>query len=89
MPYELETHPTCGSEIHSLCKKNPVLEQALRNKIKKVLDNPNHFKPLRHSLAGERRVHVLKNFVLRFEVIESENKVRLLYFGHHDEAYRR
>lgn len=89
MAYGIEIHPKCKEEIQKLCKKNPVLEKSLKNKIEEVLENPQHYKPLRHGLAGERRVHIMKSFVLRYEINEEAKTVIFLFFGHHDEAYRR
>ncbi|MEK6946485.1 MAG: hypothetical protein AABX32_02660 [Nanoarchaeota archaeon] len=54
-----------------------------------ILDNPSRYKPLRYDLAGVRRVHILKSFVLKFEIDESRKAVNFLAFEHHDEAYRR
>mgnify|MGYP001565704958 FL=1 len=52
MTYNIEINPKCKEEIQKLCKKNPVLEKSLRNKIEEILENPQHYKPLRHELAG-------------------------------------
>ena len=89
MTYSLEIKPSCRENINKLCKKNPVLQKAIKNKIEQILENPTHFKPLRHDLAGERRVHIMKSFVLKYEVDENNKIVTLLFFGHHDEAYKR
>lgn len=89
MSYSLEFTEDCEKSIAKACKKNPVLEKALNNKIKEVLENPQHYKPLKYDLAGEKRVHIMKNFVLKFEVDENTKTVRFLFFGHHDDAYRR
>lgn len=85
----LEIKPSCQREIDKAGKKNPVLKKALENKINELLLNPTHYKPLRYDLAGVRRVHILKSFVLVFEIDENERKVTLLRFRHHDDAYRR
>jgi YafQ family addiction module toxin component len=87
MPYTLEINPKCEESMRKLCKKNPVLEKILRKKINEIRENPEHYKPLKYGLAGERRVHILKSFVLKYDV--KENTIRLLFFGHHDEAYVR
>ena len=87
--YNLDIHPKCKEEINKECKKNPVLKNALEKKMKKVLEDPHHYKPLKYDLAGERRVHIMKNFVLRFEIEEATKTVRFIFFGHHDEAYKR
>ncbi len=66
-----------------------MLRKVLKNKVKEIILNPTHYKPLRNELAGERRVHLLKSFVLIFEASENTKTVTLVYFGHHDEAYKR
>ena len=89
MTYNIEINPKCKEEIHKLCKKNPVLEKSLKNKMEEILENPQHYKPLRHDLAGERRVHIMKSFVLKYEINEETKTVTFIFFGHHDDAYRR
>ena len=89
MGYGIEIKPSCKDNINRLCKKNPVLEKAIRNKMEQILDSPHHFKPLRYDLAGERRVHIMKSFVLKYQIDEANKTVIFLFFGHHDEAYRR
>ena len=87
--YNLEIKPSCKKDIEKLCKKNPVLRGALEKKMNEILLNPQHYKPLKYELAGERRVHIMKNFVLKFEFDEMNKIVAFIFFGHHDEAYRR
>jgi YafQ family addiction module toxin component len=89
MKFGIEIKPSCKENINKLCKKNPVLEKAIKNKIEQILENPLHFKPLRYDLAGERRVHIMKSFVLKYEIDEKNMIIIFLFFGHHDEAYKR
>jgi YafQ family addiction module toxin component len=89
MRYEIEIKPSCKESINKLCKKNPILQKAIKNKIEQIIENPMHFKPLRYDLAGERRVHIMKSFVLKYEIDENNKTVIFLFFGHHDEAYKR
>lgn len=89
MRYEIEIKPSCKENIKKLCKKNPVLEKALKKKMEQILENPRHYKPLRYDLAGERRVHVLKSFVLKYEISEKNKTVVFIAFSHHDDAYKR
>lgn len=89
MAYSFIVNDECQKEIGKHTKKNPVLEQAIKNKMEEILENPGHYKPLRYDLAGERRVHILKNFVLKFTIDETQKSVTFLFFGHHDEAYKR
>jgi len=88
MSYAIEIHPKCQDEIKKLCKKNNVLEKALKRKIKEILEVPNRYKPMKYDLAGEKRVHIMKSFVLRYEIDEKSRKVRFIFFGHHDDAYK-
>jgi len=87
--YNLEIKPSCQKDIDKLCSKNPVLRKALERKMNEVLQNPQHYKPLGYELAGEKRVHLMKSFVLKFEVDELQKTVTFIFFGHHDDAYRR
>jgi mRNA-degrading endonuclease RelE of RelBE toxin-antitoxin system len=38
-------------------------------------------------MAGQRRVHIGKSFVLTFEILEDKKVVRLLDYAHHDKIY--
>jgi YafQ family addiction module toxin component len=86
LDYSLEYDEKCISQINDLIKKNKTLENALRKAINKIMENPEHFKPLHYPLQGMRRVHVLGSFVLVYEI--KGNVVRLLRFKHHDYAYK-
>ena len=87
--YNIEIKPSCQRDIEKLCKKNPVLREALEKKMNEVVQNPQHYKPLKYDLFGERRVHIMKSFVLKFEINEPEMTVIFIFFGHHDDAYKR
>ena len=87
--YYCEIRPTCGKLIEKACRKNPVLRNAVEKKINEIVQNPKHYKPLKYDLSGERRVHVLKSFVLKFEIDEASKTVVFLAFSHHDDAYQR
>ena len=88
MTYQLEIKPSCQEAIKKLCKRNNFLETILQKKITEIIQNPQHYKPLKHELAGERRVHIMKSFVLKFQIDQNNQIVTLLFFGHHDEAYK-
>jgi mRNA-degrading endonuclease RelE of RelBE toxin-antitoxin system len=89
MSYRFTFTSLCEKQISKATKKNPILRKILDNKINEIIFNPSHYKPLRNLLAGERRVHILKNMVLKFFIDEQNRKVVFIFFGHHDEAYRR
>ncbi len=87
--YNAEIKPSCQKDIEKLCKKNPVLREALEKKMNEIVENPYHYKPLKYDFVGERRVHIMKSFVLKFEISEATKTLTFIFFGHHDEAYRR
>jgi YafQ family addiction module toxin component len=87
--HNTEIKPSCQRDIERLCKRNPVLRGALEKKMNEIVENPQHYKPLKYDLAGERRVHIMKSFVLKFMIEEANKTVVFIFFGHHDDAYRR
>jgi len=68
-------------------KKDTLHAEILKKKIRSILLNPYHFKPLRGNMSGIRRVHVGKSFVLTYEILEDKKVVRLLDYDHHDKIY--
>ena len=87
MTYSLEIDPDCKKEIDKACFKNKTLSDALEKKISRILENPQQSKPLRFPLQNRRRAHVLKSFVLTFEIIEKDKIIKLRAFDHHDDIY--
>ncbi len=87
MTYVLEIPEHLDKEFLKLAKKNRKQLEIIQNKIEEILENPQHYKPLRGDMHGARRVHIDKSFVLTFEIDETNNKVRLLDYDHHDRIY--
>lgn len=87
--YNYEIKPELQRILNKLFKKDRKMYEVVMNKIEEIIQNPQHYKPLKHELAGERRVHIMKSFVLKFEVDESKKIVAFIVFSHHDEAYKR
>jgi len=87
MIYAPDFMPVCQKAIDKATKRNPLLGKIINKKINQILLNPLHYKPLRHELTGERRVHILKSFVLKFIINEQNKTVTFIFFGHHDKAY--
>jgi len=75
--------------IAKACSKNRELDKALSRKIAAILENPEHFKPLRYELSGKRRVHILKSFILAYIFNKDKGIVEIVDFDHHDWAYKR
>ncbi|MBU2634124.1 MAG: type II toxin-antitoxin system RelE/ParE family toxin [Nanoarchaeota archaeon] len=89
MNYSYVLHLKCKKEIDKICKKNNILEKSLRKKMKEILENPYHYKPLKYNFSGERRVHIMKSFILKYKIDEERKTIIFLFFGHHDNAYKR
>lgn len=68
-----------------LKSKDPELFKRLKLKIKEILRNPEHYKPLKGKMKGLRRAHV-GSFVIIFKI--EEDYVRFVTFKHHNKAYK-
>ena len=88
MNYKFTFTNTCEKTINKATRKNPILEKVLTRKINQIILNPHRYKPLRHDLAGERRVHIMSNLILKF-IIDEQNKIVIfIFFGHNDKTHR-
>lgn len=85
--YQIEVSEKIDKLFFKLSKKNKLLFEILKRKIKEILKNPYRFKPLTANMVGQRRGHIGKSSVLTYEILEKENVVRILDFDHHDNIY--
>ncbi len=85
--YSLSIKPNVDKAFNKLSSKNPKQMQIITKKIEQILNNPEHFKPLRGDMHGARRVHIDKSFVLTYEINEKNKVVTLLDYDHHDNIY--
>ena len=86
--YALEIEETCKKSLIKAGSKNPEFKKAVENKLKQILKDPHRFKCLHYPLQNKKRVHLLKSFVMVFEVDEKAKVVRILDIDHHDNIYR-
>ena len=87
MIYSLDIQEKAYSRFKKLERKNKKQLEIINKKVKEILENPEHYKPLKGDMKGSRRVHIDKSFVLVCE-IDYENKVvRILDYDHHDNIY--
>ncbi len=84
MSYKIKFSEEFKKSFHKLKKKDKVLFERIKKKLKEIITNPEHYKPLRNVLAGYSRVQ-FGSFVLIFEV--DEEVVRIISLDHHDKAY--
>ncbi len=86
MTYTLEISDHADRIFAKLAKKDKQQLEAINKKIKQILENPQHFKPLKGDMHGSRRVH-FDPFVLVYEIDENSKTIRILDYGHHDKVY--
>jgi len=65
--------------------KDKETKERIKKQIKKLIENPEIGKPLRHDLKGERSVHI-KPFRLIYTF--ENDKLILLRFEHRKEVYK-
>ena len=84
MEYTIEFSSGFEKSFKKLKKKNKALFEKIQKKLIDIVQNPEHYKPLRNALAGYRRIH-FGHFVLIYKI---ENKtIRIISIDHHDKAY--
>ncbi len=87
---EFEISNKLKKDFSKLSKKDKGRYQSTINKIKEIVtcQDISHYKNLRKPLQHLKRVHIDNSFVLTFEFIESNNKVKFIEFEHHDKIYK-
>ncbi len=73
--------------LKKLKDSSPEIYSRLKAKIEEIVENPQHYKPLRNVLKGKRSAHI-GSFVVIFSIDEAGKAVVFLEFAHHDEAYK-
>lgn len=86
--YELEISDLADKKFYKIAKKNKILFEVINKKIEEIKMNPEHFKPLRKDMKGQRRIH-FGHLVLTFEIIYERKIIRILDFDHHDKIYEK
>ncbi len=87
--YKIQIDDKLKIVLRKLFKKNRILYEITMKKIQKIIELPQHYKPLSYGLKGVRRVHIDSHFVLVFRIIEDKNKVKFLDLDHHDKIYKK
>ena len=70
--------------MKKLKKKDKTSFEQIQKKLAEIVENPEHYKPLKNILAGFRRLH-FGSFVLIYAI--EGNIVRIISLDHHDRAY--
>ncbi len=87
MNYQPDYTKKLEKKLFKLKRKGPNQMQAIEKKIPEILENPYRFKPLSGKFTGIYRVHIMKSFVLTFEIHENEKIIKFLDYDHHDNIY--
>ena len=73
-------------KLDKLVKKDKRIVEYINKKVNEIIQNPEHYKPLKNELKGIRRAHI-GHFVLTFEI--RNNIIIFLDFDHHDNIYQK
>ena len=84
MEYNIQFTPYFEKQLIKLKKKDKTLFERLTKKIKEIQQNPEHYKPLKNILKGNRSAH-LNPFIIIYDI--SGNLITIHYVKHHDNAY--
>ena len=87
--YNHEVIPYLKNILNKLSKKDKNLYEQVLKKIEEIINcfDIEHYKNLRYDMKESKRVHV-GHFVLVFQFIKPENKIKFLDFDHHDKIYK-
>jgi mRNA-degrading endonuclease RelE of RelBE toxin-antitoxin system len=86
MTYQIIAHAGVQRELKKLHKKDKVLYEHIKKRLKILAEQPELGKPLRNVMKGQRRVQI-GSFVLIYSIDKKYNKMTLISFEHHDDAY--
>ena len=84
MVYQIEFSVQFEKSMKKLKKKDKVLFEQIQKKLIDLVQNPDHYKPLKNILAGYRRIH-FDSFVLIYKI--ERDIVRIISLDYHDQSY--
>jgi mRNA-degrading endonuclease RelE of RelBE toxin-antitoxin system len=87
MTYQIIAHAGVQRELRKLHKKDKVLYEHIKKRLNILAEQPELGKPLRNVMKGRRRVQI-GSFVLIYLIEKNDNKMTLISFEHHDDAYK-
>jgi len=88
--HSYEVIPSLQKILNKLSKKDKSLYEQVLKKIGEIINcyDVEHYKNLRYDMKDKKRVQI-GHFVLVFQFIKAENKIRFLDFDHHDKIYKK
>ena len=84
MNYTVEFSTQFEKSMKKLKKKDKKLFDQIQKKLIDIVQNPDHYKPLKNIFVGYRRIH-FGSFVLIYTI--EKDIVRIISLDHHDKSY--
>lgn len=84
MDYTIEFSDESEKSMKKLKQKDKILFDRIKKKIIEIINNPEHYKPLKNILAGFRRIQ-FGSFVLIYKI--EKKTIKIISLEHHDKAY--
>ena len=73
--------------LQKIYKKDRKQWNRIKAKMKEIVENPHHYKPLSNKLKNRWRVQI-GSYVLVFKIYEQEEVVEFIDYDHHDKIYK-
>jgi len=93
MPFDYEFSDKLKDIVQKLRRQDSRRAEILHKKVKQIINSDEftieHYKNLKYSLGGEKRVHIDKSFVLTFKYERVKKFILFTDFDHHDNIYKR
>ena len=90
--FQLTSSKVFNKKMKLLIKKDKVLAQAVKNKIKEILNQDNTtidmYKNLKNPLQDFKRIHITGQYILLFKVFKEKNIIFVTDILHRDVAYK-
>jgi len=85
--YKAEKARSFDISYKKLTKKDKVLADRIKSKVKDICEYPERGEPLSGNLAGRWGIHVANHYVIVYKIIHEDKRIRLLSVKHHDYVY--
>ncbi|MCK9580306.1 MAG: type II toxin-antitoxin system RelE/ParE family toxin [Methanoregula sp.] len=86
MIYTIDPEPKVEAIFRKMWKKDSARFGQIEKKLLELSENPETGKPLKQPLKGFWRLHI-GHYVLIYKIDKKNQKITLVDYTHHDEAY--
>ncbi len=84
--YQIRTGAPVEKVLKKALKSDTHLYEAIKDMMRRIVENPEIGKPLRHEMKYHRRVQ-MGSYVLLYEI--GVNTIFFLDYDHHDKVYKK